>query len=210
MSARPALNEFNVESTDAVAPAFVPEHLMTTPAPEAAADLARLGVTDVVTATPAAAAHLLTSDRFAVVWADAPWSVLSVAGTPGRPAPSSQLATSGPATAELTSHAADRLAVTVGAPAATPATLAVGWSPRWAVDVDGHRVPAHRSPEGLVAFEVPAGRSTVVARFRPDPWSGVGAMISVLSLIAAVWALRSPEGVFTDSRAPARASAGSA
>jgi hypothetical protein len=188
-SGRETLNEFNVEATRATTPAFLSDGIMTQAAGIDAAELARFGVTDVVTATPAATEHLLASDRFTVVWSEDGWSVLSVSAEAGHPAPASLISTSGPASARVVRPDAEHLKVVVTAPAATPATLAVGWAPQWHLEVDGRRVPATADRDGLISFELPAGTSTVSADFTGDRWAAVGLLVSLLTLVALAGAM---------------------
>jgi hypothetical protein len=183
-SGRDSLNEFNVESTRAVEPAFVPEHLLDNTPAEDASDLARLGVSAVVATNPKAAAYLEASPRLQPIWAEDGWTVLSVAGVAGYPAPASFLSTAGPATATR-SGPPDHLRLVVDAPAATPATLAVAWSPRWVATVNGRRVPARATADGIVSVTVPAGRSVITLAWSGDPWAGVGLLISALTVLVA-------------------------
>ena len=56
--------------------------------------------------------------------------------------------------------------------------------PGWHVKVDGKTVPVTPSnPEGLITFEVPAGRHTVTVRFGETPLRAGSNVISVLSVI---------------------------
>jgi len=182
-SGRPTLNEFNVEATQAIAPAFLSDNLLSRPAAVDAAELARYGVADVVTGTPSATAHLLESDRFTVAWSGDGWSVLAVAGTPGYPEPASLVATGGPAAAHLVRADPDHLRVMVTSPGPQRATLAVGWAPQWHLDVDGRRVPISADRDGLISFNLPAGTSLLSADYAGDPWAGVGLLVSLLTLV---------------------------
>jgi hypothetical protein len=85
--------------------------------------------------------------------------------------------------------------------------------PGWQVSVDGKSVPiAPTEPDGLIAFEVPAGRHTIRARFGETPARLVADVISLLSLaglaVAAVIPGRSaprqnpPASRFTESAWP--------
>lgn len=189
-SGKPALNEFNVESTLASSPAFTPEHLLDHPADKDADDLARAGVTDVVAATTTAREHLLASSRFSVVWQDGEWSVLALSGAADQPDPATQLATDGAASAVLRRAGTEHLRIDVQAPSPTAATLAIGWSPRWRVRVNGHGAGAHRSADGLIALRLPAGASVVAVDWRADPWALLGAALTLLTLAGGLWELR--------------------
>jgi len=201
-SGRPALNEFNVESTVATEPAFLPEHLLDIPAARAADRLAGVGVTHVVAATARARDHLLASDRFTMVWQEGSWSVLRVSPSDGHPDPASQLSTVGPASATLQRGDAEHLRIGVRAATATDATVALGWSPRWRVTVNGRRARAHRDTNGMVAFRLPAGDSVVRVDFGGDPWEAVGVLVTVLTLVVGVLlvATRPPASLATIGR----------
>src|SRR5260370_29035872 len=117
-SGRPTLNEFNVESSSATIPAFVPEHLLDHGAADDAGRLSRLGVRFVVSTTPAATAHLLSSSRLVDVWHDRGVTILRVDPAPGEPDPLPKLATvDGSAlTASVVRASAGHLALDVHAP----------------------------------------------------------------------------------------------
>jgi hypothetical protein len=188
-SGHPALNEFNVESTDAAASAFLPEHLLGYPPDYDAAELADLGVTDVVSSNSQATAYLLGSSQFEVIWGEDGWSVLSVAGETGHPAPGSQIATAASATARLVDPDPEHLRIQVDASAPTDATVAVEWTPSWHVRINGRRVKTTKGAQGMMAIDLPAGPTIVDVRWATDPWQGVGILVTLLTAIAGAWAL---------------------
>ncbi len=79
----------------------------------------------------------------------------------------------------------NRARVTVESPSPFRARYLVFYFPGWRVTVDGDPAPiAPTDPEGLIAFDVPAGRHTVVVRFGLTPIRAAFATLSVLSLVA--------------------------
>ena len=65
--------------------------------------------------------------------------------------------------------------------------------PGWRVTIDGEAVPiAPTDPDGLIAFDVPAGRHTVRVRFAETPVRLTADVISILSLVALVAAMLVP------------------
>ena len=184
VSGHPALNEFNVESTSATSMAFAPEQLLGDSPDYAAEQLRRFGVEAVVASNPATTAQLTLSSGFRPVWSADGWAVLRVLPVAGHPDPATLLATDGPASAQLVGHDPAHLRIRAVAPAATEATIAVAWSPRWALRVDGRRVAIVRSTDGLVEVHLPAGASTVTLDWTGDPWAAVGLMLSLVTLVA--------------------------
>jgi len=179
----PTLNEFNVESTSATAVAFTAEHLLLYGADGAADDLAKYGVAAIVSTSAETTRDLGASERLRDVWHASGWTVMEVVPQEDRPAPATLLWTEGASSARVDAGATDpsRLRLVVTAPAPTSGSVAVAWSPRWRLRVDGRRVRARRSPDGLVAVDLPAGRSVVELRWTGDPWAGVGLVMSALT-----------------------------
>jgi hypothetical protein len=59
--------------------------------------------------------------------------------------------------------------------------------PGWRVTIDGAPVPiAPTEPNGLISFDVPAGRHTIVVRFGSTPIRTVFVILSLLSLVAGI------------------------
>ena len=79
----------------------------------------------------------------------------------------------------------NRARVVVEAPAAFRARYLAFYFPGWRVWVDGEPVEVTATdPEGLVAFDVPAGRHTVVVRFGSTPIRTAFSIVSLVSLAA--------------------------
>jgi hypothetical protein len=185
-SGRPALNEFNVESSSTPTPAFLPEHLLDQPASVDADALARLGVTDVVTTTEGARTHLISSARFRELWREAPFAVLAVTAGAGQPDPASLLSAvpggAAPLSAHLVRAGAEHLTMAADASLATAVTVAVAWSPKWHARVDGHAVALGHTSDGLLELALPAGRSTIDLQFSEDVWDHLGVALTALTL----------------------------
>jgi hypothetical protein len=195
VSGRNSLNGFNLESSSTPEAALEPDEIRAQPPGQSADALARLGVTHVVTTGDGLAATLVGSSRFRRVWSATPVTILAVLPRPGRPRPASLLATTGPASARVASASAERVQIEVTAPAATSATVAIAWSPRWHGSVDGDAVDLGRTGDGLIEIRLPAGRSTLELTYGPDVWDRVGTAGTILTLVAlAGWGLRARRG----------------
>jgi hypothetical protein len=195
VSGRNSLNGFNLESSSTPEAALEPDEIRAQPPEQSADALARLGVTHVVTTGDGLAATLAGSSRFRQVWSATPVTILAVLPRPGRPRPASLLATTGPASARVASASAERVQIEVTAPAATSATVAIAWSPRWHGSVDGEAVDLGRTGDGLIEIRLPAGRSTLELTYGPDVWDRVGTAGTILTLVAlAGWGLRARRG----------------
>jgi hypothetical protein len=187
-SGRSSLNGFNLESSSTPKLALEPESIGRR-TPEADADiLGRLGVSHVVTTADGLAGALAASDRFEPVWSAPPIAIFVVRPRAGHPDPASLVATTAPATAEVRRADPERLRIDVDATRATPATVAVAWSPKWHGRVDGRAVELGHTDDGLIAVRLPAGRSTLELSYGPDGWDRVGVAISAVTvaLIAAL------------------------
>jgi hypothetical protein len=200
----PTLNEFNAESTGARQVAFQAEQALSLPADYDAVLFARDGVTAVVSTNGAATRYLRQSPAFEPVWQGSGWTVLAIRPEAGHPEPATMVSTPGPATATRTSTDPQHVRVTVDTATPQTATLAVVWSPRWRARVDGRPVPIHRTWDDLVSLDAPAGRSAVALDWAPDPWSTVGVLLTLLTVVGltavGVRAVRGRRGV--DVREP--------
>ena len=180
MSKRNTLNVFNLESSSVHDVVFGGDSLGHLPPVASADELARIGVTHVVTVTPDTAFRLAESGRFTLLWQSPPLAVLAVAPIAGHPAPASQLATEDPASARLERGSAEHLTIVTDAPAATAASAAVAWSPKWHLRIDGRSVPLHRDQHNLLAFTVPAGHHLLDLGYHADGWDRLGLLISLV------------------------------
>jgi uncharacterized membrane protein YfhO len=123
------------------------------------------------------------SDRFELVWREPPIAIFALRPRPGQPDPAALVATGAPAAARLTRADPERLRIRVDASAATSATVAVAWSPKWHGRVDGRPVELGHTADGLVAVRLPAGQSTLELAYGPDGWDRLGVVISALTLV---------------------------
>jgi hypothetical protein len=192
-SGRNSLNGFNLESSSTPEPALEPEHLGLR-TPEADADaLGRLGVSHIVTTGDALAGRLEVSERFALVWRDPPIAIFALRPRAGYPDPHTLVTTNEPATARVERADAERLRLHVNAARATPATLAIAWSPKWDGSIDGRGVHLDRTRDGLIGVQLAPGAHTLELRYGPDIWDRIGVAISAATVVllialgASVW-----------------------
>ncbi len=151
--------------------------------PEVAADtLVRLGVTHVVAPTDALVDRLAASPRFALVWRSSPLGILAVVPLPGKPDPSSLLATAGAAQARLDSAEPEHLRIEAYTETPTTASVAVAWSLKWQGNLNGETYPLGRTDDGLIAVDLPAGPSRLVLEYRNDRWDRLGLSITLVTV----------------------------
>ncbi len=182
-SGRDSLNGWNLESSSTPDPDLEPDlYLGHRPADAQADVLSRLGVSHVVTTADPFADTLAASDRFELVWREPPIAIFALRPRPGQPDPASLVATGAPATARVTRAEPERLRIRVEASAATPATIAVAWSPKWHGRIGSRSVHLDHTADGLIALRLPAGTSTVELTYGPDGWDRAGAVVSALTL----------------------------
>ena len=179
-SGRDSLNGWNLESSSTPEPDL---YLGKRPAETQADVLSRLGVSHVVTTGEPFADALAVSDRFELVWREPPIAIFAVRARPGQPEAAALVATGAPATARLTRADPERLRIRVDASAATPATVALAWSPKWHGRVDGRPVELGHTDDGLISVRLPAGGSTLELDYGPDGWDRLGVGISALTLV---------------------------
>lgn len=79
-------------------------------------------------------------------------------------------------------------------PEKTTARLAIAYSPRWQLTIDDRRAPVRATEEGVIEFEVEAGERRAELRYERDPWTLVGALISVVVVVFIVGAARRRSG----------------
>jgi len=208
-SGRNVLNVFSIESTIASGLAFETERFDEKGPGEVADALGRLGVSHVVTVSPATADRFRSSPRFRTVWVEAPMGIFALLPVAGRPDPVSLLATDAPASATLERAATNELQIRFQAREATRATVATAWSPKWDARLDGAPVDIGRTTDGLIAVSLPAGDHELELTFGPDAWDRLGQLSTLVTvLLLGAWVLRrrsvrrrSPSG--SDGGAPA-------
>ncbi|HVM15219.1 MAG TPA: glycosyltransferase, partial [Egibacteraceae bacterium] len=184
-SGRNTLAEFNTEASASSAPGEIGE--LGKKAPEASADaLARSGVTHVVTTSDALSEMLAASTRFDPVWDESPLAILEVRAARGQPPPSSLLSADGVSVEASVAEAdPERLRIAYRAPAATRATVAISWSPKWRAAIDGRARALQPTADGMLSLELPAGRHTLALEFGPDGWDWAGRLLTLAGLLAA-------------------------
>jgi hypothetical protein len=185
-SGRNSLNGFNIESSNTPGPDLVPLGLSTTPAAATPDQLARYGVTHVVTSTSGLAATLSASNRFSVVWHAAPLTILAVVAPSGQPSPASLVSAPGAMRARLVRVAPASLAFALDTTRARQVTLAVAWSPKWHARLDGRALTLGHDHDRLITAAVPAGHHTLTLRYRDDRWDALGCVLSVATLLGLV------------------------
>jgi hypothetical protein len=185
-SQRNTLDTFNIESAQAVGMSNVVYNLGSQSPTESAEDLAQVGVTDVVTITVQTAEVLAASPRFHEVWSSPPIAIFAVLPNPGQPPPAELITAQSPLSAKLVAGGAEHDVIDVDAPAATQASLAIAWSPKWHASLDGKAVRLTESPEGLLQVAIPAGRHRLEVRFQRDLADYEGLAISLATLLGLV------------------------
>jgi hypothetical protein len=183
-SGRDSLNGWNLESSSTPEPDLEPDlYLGKRPADAEADVLSRLGVSHVVTTADPFADALAASDRFELVWRESPIAIFALRARAGQPEPAALVATGAPAEARVMRADPERLRIRVDAAAATPATVAVAWSPKWHGRVDGRPVALGHTRDGLIAVRLPAGRSALELDYGPDGWDHLGVGVSALTVV---------------------------
>ncbi len=191
-SGRYTLNNFNVESSQSPEAAYQGEHVLDRP-PAAIADaLSKFGTTHLVTVSDKGADHIGPSPRFSLLWRSSPIAIYSVVPPTGHPSPAALLGASFPIQATLVKAAPERIIIEVRADQAGPATVAVGWSPKWHARLDGRSLALTKSAEGQLALTLPAGDHRLQLDFRLDFWDWAGILVTTSTVVlGAVWLVRS-------------------
>jgi hypothetical protein len=147
----------------------------------------RLAVTHIVSSDAAASGALSHARAARQVWAQDNLVIFELSGSPGHPvgslldlpdAPSAQRIDARSITIDYTSSYA------------RPIDITVGWSPKWAVTVDGQRIAKWRGPEDRIRLDLPAGSHHLRLEFRDDGADRAGQTLSVLSIILGIWLWR--------------------
>lgn len=187
-SGRDGLALYPLESSNAPAAANLADTVMDRPRSIVAAELARFGVTHAVVTSPQQAAALDAAPGFRPVWRRGSFSILEISRPTG-PAPASQI-TMNAGEARLVASRPGHLRVLVRAPAATRATVAVAWSPRWHARVDGRPVALHRAADGLTEIDVPRGAHELELTWRQGPGTWIGAALTLATIAALALGVR--------------------
>jgi hypothetical protein len=181
-SGRNCLTGLSLESTSTPWVIGVPETLDRQTPDESANALARLGVTHVVAPSASILHHLSSSPRFRLVWSSSPLAILAVHPSAGHPDPSSLVATEHPARATLLGSGPEDWEFEVSTERPTGATIAIAWSPKWHLTLNGHALPSEKSPDGLITLALPSGTSRITLDYRRDAWDRLGLTLTALSV----------------------------
>lgn len=191
-SGRYTLNNFNVESSQSPGPAYEGEHILDRP-PEVIADsISRLGVTHLVTVSDGGADHVAASSRFILEWRASSIAIYAVVPASGQPGPGTLITAASAIEAGLLKAGPEHLSIDVDSATATPAAVAVGWSPKWHASLDGRPLVLRKSPDGVLALQLPAGRHRLRLDFRRDVWDFAGIVTTLSAMVAGgIWLGRS-------------------
>ena len=108
-------------------------------------------------------------------------AILEVRTPDGQPSPRSKLTTAAPATATLTQTDPEHVAIAVDATAPTSASIAIAWSPRWHISVDGRPQPTLATADHLLGVQLPAGTSRIELEYGPDGADALGRLVTVVT-----------------------------
>lgn len=114
---------------------------------------------------------------------DISWEALPVAATKP-PGPAASLVRQPQAT--VSAQAASRHQFSLATSSATTTVLNLLSYPNWQIEIDGAVQPSFASPEGLVAFELPAGEHQLTVTLISTPVEQVGNLLTVIGLLFTV------------------------
>lgn len=185
-SGRNSLNVFSLESSQTGEAALTPERFDEQPPEVTAEQMARYGVTHVVTVSDSVAQVLLGSSRLSQVWRASPLAIFAVAAEPGQPDPTALITADAPIRARLLHFEPGRVAIDVEASETTRARVAVAWSTKWHARLNGETVSLRKANDGLLELDLPPGTSRLMLDFCPDLWDRLGLAVSVVTLIGLI------------------------
>jgi hypothetical protein len=197
---RDTLNIFNLESSTVFEPVYETENLTTEPPEKKARTLARLGITHLLIINADTAGGIPTSSAFKQVWTSGPMRILEVLTPDGQPAPASRLATSKPATATLTQTDPEHVTIDATTSAATDASIAMAWSSKWHVWVNGQEVAPAPTADHLLSVRLPEGSSRIELAYGPDRADAMGRFVTLFSIACVayvLWLTRKPRAAVT-------------
>lgn len=180
-SRRSSLNIFNLESSTSLA-GFVTEEFGDKPFDESWRAMNRYGASHLVVTSEDMAARVEASPLFEMVWEDAPLAIFSLQPAEGQPPPEALLTSDGELSAEVLEPGPNRMRISFQSVQRQPATVAVGYSPKWIVTIDGRSIDHRRSSDGLVEIDIPAGAHRLDLSFEPDGWDWTGRALTLLAL----------------------------
>ena len=185
---RDTLNIFNLTSSVVFGPVYEGENLATR-SPEAEADvLSRLGITHLVLIDTAVVPGYLTSSRYRPVWQSGKMAILEVTPGAGQPDPASLLTSSSlrPVQATTTKDGPEHVSITTNTDQQGTASVAIAWSPKWRVMVDGEVVPTGRTADNLLQVPLRPGEHVITLDYGSDRADLIGRTVSLISIAAAI------------------------
>lgn len=186
-SGRNSLNVFSLESSQTGRAALSPEHFDEQPPQVTAEQMARYGVTHVVTVSDTTAQVLTGSPHLSRVWHASPLAIFAVESEPGQPDPGALITADAPIRARLRHFAEGHVQIDVVSGETTRANVAVAWSPKWHARLDGEAVSLRKADDGLLELDLPPGTNRLTLEFHPDLWDRLGLAVSVATLIGLIW-----------------------
>jgi hypothetical protein len=177
------LNIFNLESSTVFEPVYETENLTTDTPEQKARVLSRLGITHLLIINNDMAGAIPGSTAFHSIWAEGTMQILEVIPPPGQPAPASRLSTTtASATATLTQTDPEHVTIDATTSAATDGAIAMAWSSKWHVWVNGQEVPPTPTADHLLAVRLPAGASRIELAYGPDRADAMGRFVTLVSI----------------------------
>jgi hypothetical protein len=182
---RDTLSIYNLESSTVSDPVYAAENLTGTPPDESLDRLWRYGVTHVVLFDPEQLpSALLHNPRFPTVWTEGGIVIAQVLDRSLQPSPAPPLTAPDAMQARLTSYEPGHLSFDIDSPTPQVATVAVAWSPKWHLVVDGQDRPTTHDDQHLLTATVPSGHSTVELTYQADAGDWLGWAITLASVMA--------------------------
>jgi len=190
VTGRNTLNIYNVESSTVYDPAYEAENLLEHPPAEEATRLARFGVTHVFLIDAPAAPELMASPAFEHVWSRDAMAILKVRRSDNPGDPTSLVTAEDGARLDARVHHVDpeHIDLRIDTDRDASASLAIAWSPKWHVEVNGAGVPTEATKDKLLRISVPAGGADVRLAYGPDRVDALARFIT-LSTIAGLIAV---------------------
>lgn len=183
---RDTLNIFNLTSSTVFGPVYEGENLATRPAEQEADVLARLGISHVVLINTDVVPAMLTSPRFHVQWQVGKMAILEVKGPPGQPEPSALITGNAPLRATTRWEGPEHVRIQTDAAQPTAASIAIAWSPKWQITIDGQPVPTLHTADNLLQVSVPAGQHEIALDYGPDRADLIGRTLTVVATGVAI------------------------
>jgi hypothetical protein len=185
-SGRNGLSGLTIDSSSV--PWFASEETMLgqVPAAEWADRIARIGITHVVAPNADYAAMLNASGRFVPRWSCGPLTILALRARQDHPHPDSLLGATAGIRARVLSSEPEHVRIAVRTTESRRTTIALPWSPRWQVSLDGSPVPFLRTVDGLIEVPVAPPGGILDVRYGLDRWDRMGRLVTLATLVLLV------------------------